>query len=135
MTFFFVHLDKRSTHARITLVTSHVYITKNVTRLFKDAFFILRIMDIVRNIKSMSLNQFLSLQVFEGVYVLALAFLPFLLAFRVVAYIILAGIALTTIVIGYRLLTLRLVNPEGKVVLITGCDSGQLKILFFVGET
>ncbi|KAK3767863.1 hypothetical protein RRG08_059195 [Elysia crispata] len=83
-----------------------------------------RIMDIVRNIKSMSLNQFLSLQVFEGVYVLALAFLPFLLAFRVVAYIILAGIALTTIVIGYRLLTLRLVNPEGKVVLITGCDSG-----------
>ncbi|RUS76055.1 hypothetical protein EGW08_016185 [Elysia chlorotica] len=83
-----------------------------------------KIMDVLQNIKSMSLNQFLSLQVFEGVYVLALAFLPFLLAFRVVTYIILAGVALTTIVIGYRLLTLRLVNPEGKVVLITGCDSG-----------
>ncbi|GFR99391.1 D-beta-hydroxybutyrate dehydrogenase, mitochondrial [Elysia marginata] len=81
-------------------------------------------MDILQNIKSMSLNQFLSLQVFEGVYVLALAFLPFLLAFRVVAYIILSGIALTTIVIGYKLLTMRLVNPKGKVVLITGCDSG-----------
>ncbi|GFO33237.1 D-beta-hydroxybutyrate dehydrogenase, mitochondrial [Plakobranchus ocellatus] len=81
-------------------------------------------MDIIQNIKSMNLNQFLSLQVFEGLYILALAFLPFLLAVRVIAYIILAVVVIVTVLVGYRLLTLRHVNPEGKVVLITGCDSG-----------
>ncbi|KAK7003724.1 retinol dehydrogenase 7 [Biomphalaria glabrata] len=81
-------------------------------------------MDVVRNFQSMSAKQFMGVQLFELVYLLTLAFLPFVLAIPVVTYVVLT-LASTVLFIAFlRKCLYRRVRAEGKVVFITGCDSG-----------
>ncbi|XP_059156554.1 D-beta-hydroxybutyrate dehydrogenase, mitochondrial-like isoform X2 [Physella acuta] len=81
-------------------------------------------MDVIRNIKSMSAAQFSGLQIFELIYLMTLAFLPFVVAIREVTYAIFAILAVVLFVAICKKCLKRTVHPEGKVVLITGCDSG-----------
>ncbi|KAH9494917.1 Retinol dehydrogenase 7 [Bulinus truncatus] len=81
-------------------------------------------MDVIRNIKSMSAKQFLGLQLFELIYLLTLAFLPFVLAIPAVTCVFMALFTLVVIITLVKKGLSRNVNTEGKVIFITGCDSG-----------
>ncbi|CAG5130334.1 unnamed protein product, partial [Candidula unifasciata] len=81
-------------------------------------------MDVVRNFKSLSFGQFCGLQILEFVYLMVLAFLPFLLAFKESVYLMLCILAVVGTVAFVRFCSSQLVNTAGKVILITGCDSG-----------
>lgn len=81
-------------------------------------------MDVVRNFKSMSIGQFCGLQLLEFVYLMALAFLPFLLALKESVCLMLCVLTVVGIVAFVRFCSSQVVDTTGKVVLITGCDSG-----------
>ena len=73
----------------------------------------------------MQLKQFLGLQIFEFAYLMALAFLPFLVAQREVGLTILSIAFIYATVSAVMYLFTRKVDPANKVVLITGCDTGK----------
>ncbi|XP_041364987.1 D-beta-hydroxybutyrate dehydrogenase, mitochondrial-like [Gigantopelta aegis] len=72
----------------------------------------------------MKITEFIGLQIFEFLYLLLLAFLPFVVLQRSVSFVILALIGLWVVYYSYKKLTTKAVEALGKTVLITGCDSG-----------
>ena len=73
----------------------------------------------------MEVKQFLGLQVFEFAYLMALAFLPFFVAQREVGLTIMGVAFVYLVVTVIRFILNRHVKTANKVVLITGCDSGN----------
>jgi len=72
----------------------------------------------------MDVKQFVSLQLFELAYIVVLAFFPFVIALPAVAGTVLVVMGLLATGALMTQLMLRKVKPDGKVVFITGCDSG-----------
>ncbi|CAL1540622.1 unnamed protein product [Lymnaea stagnalis] len=81
-------------------------------------------MDVIKNWKSMSTIQFCSMQLFELVYLLTLAFLPFVVAIREITYVIFAVLVFIVGIAVFKRCRAHTLNPLEKVVLITGCDTG-----------
>ncbi|XP_067673652.1 17-beta-hydroxysteroid dehydrogenase type 6-like isoform X1 [Haliotis asinina] len=72
----------------------------------------------------MKLKQFVQHQVFELIYLLVLAFLPFFVAQKVVGLTILTVIGVSGFYYLFKRLTNKTIEITGQAVLITGCDSG-----------
>ncbi|XP_046351850.1 D-beta-hydroxybutyrate dehydrogenase, mitochondrial-like [Haliotis rufescens] len=72
----------------------------------------------------MKLKQFVHLQVFELFYLLVLAFLPFIVAQKVVGLTILTVIGVFGFCYIFKKLLTKTIEITGQAVLITGCDSG-----------
>ena len=77
----------------------------------------------------MDIQKFFTLQIFELIYIVSLAFLPFIIVIKEVTIFIFIVIALISATILVRKLLMKRVNPEGKVIFISGCDSGWLFFL------
>ena len=80
----------------------------------------------------MDIKSHVQLHAFELVYLLTLAFLPFVVALKEVTVAILAVLTVMAIVALIKYLRLRKVDPNGKVVFISGCDTGTLLIIITI---